>query len=202
MISIVKTSARFLWLSLQQMPRQSSAPCFIAMVNYQPVDIKSRWRHNWKSAQVDNSHLVCDPTIWQPGFNLPRQQWSLLNRFHIEQGHCGACRRKWRLTDTDLCPCDETQTMSHTVESCPDKTEWRLISATLCGWRCCFVADQLWLMTRIREEEDYQRSKAQRYQNSQAVTRPSVNQWHWCYCQRSIKCRDSALATDWSVPET
>ena len=36
-----------------------------------------------------------------------------------EQGHCGACRRKWRLTDTDLCPCGETQTMSHIVESCP-----------------------------------------------------------------------------------
>ena len=36
-----------------------------------------------------------------------------------QQGHCGACRRKWRLTDTDLCPCGETQTMSHTVESCP-----------------------------------------------------------------------------------
>ena len=28
----------------------------------------------------------------------------------------------------------------------PDKTEWRLISATLCGWRCCFVADQLPVM--------------------------------------------------------
>jgi len=37
----------------------------------------------------------------------------------MEQGHCGACRRKRRLTDTDLCPCGETQTMSHTVESCP-----------------------------------------------------------------------------------
>jgi len=36
----------------------------------------------------------------------------------------------------------------------PDKTEWRLISATLCGWRRCFVADELWFMTRIREEED------------------------------------------------
>jgi len=35
----------------------------------------------------------------------------------------------------------------------PDKTEWRLISATLCRWIHCFVADQLWLMTRIREEE-------------------------------------------------
>jgi len=46
------------------------------------------------------------------------QQWSPLNRFRTEQGHCGACRRKWRLTDTDLCPCDETQMMSHIVESC------------------------------------------------------------------------------------
>ena len=66
-----------------------------------------------------NSHLVCDPTIRQPGFDQPRQQWSLLNHFRTEQGHCGACRRKWRLTDTDLCPCGDTQTMSHIVESCP-----------------------------------------------------------------------------------
>jgi len=88
-------------------------------LDLQPVDIKSRWRHNWKSAQVVNSYLVCDPTIWQPGFDLPRQQWSLLNRFRTEQGHCGACRRKWQLTDTDLCPCGKTQTMSHIVESCP-----------------------------------------------------------------------------------
>ena len=118
------------------------------------IDIKSRWRHNWKSAQVVNSHLVCDPTIRQPGFDLPRQQWSLLNHFLVEQGRCGACRRKWRLTDTDLCPCGETQTIvSHCRIVSPDKTEWQLISATLCGWRRCFVADQLWLMTRVREEE-------------------------------------------------
>ena len=88
-------------------------------LDLQPVDIKSRWRHNWKSVQVVNSHLVCDPTMRQPGFDLPQQQWSLLNRFHTEQGHCGVCRRKWRLTDTDLCPCGETQTMFHIVESCP-----------------------------------------------------------------------------------
>ena len=30
-------------------------------LDLQPVDIKSRWRHNWKSAQVVNSHLVSDP---------------------------------------------------------------------------------------------------------------------------------------------
>ena len=84
-------------------------------LDLQPVDIKSRWRHNWKSAQVVNSHLKCEPTIRQPGFDLPRQQCSLLNRFRTEQGHCSACRRKWWLTDTDLCPCGETQTMSHTL---------------------------------------------------------------------------------------
>jgi len=78
----------------------------------------SRWRHKWKSAQVVNSHPACDPTIRQPGFDLPLQQVSLLNRFRTEQGHCVAFRRKWRLTDTELCPCGETQTMSHTVESC------------------------------------------------------------------------------------
>ena len=88
-------------------------------IDLQPVDIKSRWRHNWKSAHVVNSHLVCDPTIRQPGFDLPWQQWSLLNCFRMEQGHCGAWRRKWRLTDTDLCSCGGTQTMSHIVESCP-----------------------------------------------------------------------------------
>ena len=36
----------------------------------------------------------------------------------------------------------------------PDGTEWRFVSAALCGRRRCFVADQLWFMTRIREEED------------------------------------------------
>jgi len=44
---------------------------------------------------------------------------TVVNRCHMEQGHCGACRRKWRCADTDMCPCTETQTMSHILESCP-----------------------------------------------------------------------------------
>jgi len=80
---LLLTSRKPLWLDLQ------------------PVDIKSRLRHNWKSAQVVNSHLVCNPTVRQLGFDLPRQQLSLLNCFCTEQGHCSACRRKWRHTDTD-----------------------------------------------------------------------------------------------------
>ena len=64
-------------------------------------------------------------------FDLPWQQWSLLNRFCTEQAHCGAFRRKQWLTDTDLCPCGETQTMSHIVNSTqlnstnhPKRKEW------------------------------------------------------------------------------
>ena len=120
------------------------------------------WACNQLTSKVDGgvtgsrlrrSHLACDPTIWQPGFNLPRQQ-SLLNRFRMDQGHCGACRRKWRLTDTDLSLWRDPNDVSHCQILSPDKTEWRLISATLCGWRCCFVADQLWFMTCIQEEEE------------------------------------------------
>jgi len=54
-------------------------------LDLQPIAIKSQWRHNWKSAQVVNSHLVCDPTIQQPGCDLHWQHWSLLNHFHTNR---------------------------------------------------------------------------------------------------------------------
>jgi len=61
------------WLSSRNQPWKDSYP----------IDITSQWKKDWNSALVVNSHLVADPTIWQPGFDLPRWQWSLLNRFRI-----------------------------------------------------------------------------------------------------------------------
>jgi len=52
------------------------------------VDIRSQWKENWKLVQVVNFFLVDDPTSRQPGFSLPQQQWSLLNRFHDNSGPC------------------------------------------------------------------------------------------------------------------
>ena len=49
--------------------------------------------------------------------------------------------------------CRDPDDLSHCRILSPDKTEWRLILATLCGWKRCFMADQLWLMKRIREED-------------------------------------------------
>jgi len=107
------------------------------------IDVTSRWRDDWQSASVVNSSLVADPTIRLPGFDLHRRQWSLLNRFRTDQGHCNACCKKWGFTDNDLCDCDETQTISYIVNSCPlTKFDGRLL--------CLHKADEAavnWLTT-------------------------------------------------------
>jgi len=61
------------WLSSRNQPWKDSYP----------IDITSQWKKDWNSALVVNSHLVADPTVRQPGFDFPRRQWSLLNRFRI-----------------------------------------------------------------------------------------------------------------------
>ena len=115
-----------------------------------------REEEDWLSTQVANSHLVCDPTIRQPGFDVPRSA-TVVSAEPFSHG-----------TGTLRCLQKEMATYRHLsvsfwrdtddVPDCwilsPDKTEWWLISATLCGWRRCFVADQLWFMTRVREEEE------------------------------------------------
>ena len=45
------------------------------------VDAITPWREDWSSASVVNHTIVADPTIRQPGFDLPRHTWSLVNRF-------------------------------------------------------------------------------------------------------------------------
>ena len=73
------------------------------------------WTCNQLTSKVDGGITESQ----QPGFDLPRHQWSLRSCFRTEQGHCGACRRRWQHTDTDLCPCGETQTTFYIVKSCP-----------------------------------------------------------------------------------
>jgi len=104
----------------------------------EPIDINSQWRVSWKSALVVSAHLMDDPTIRQPGFALPRQHWSLLNRFCTGQGHCGACRKKWKLIDSDQCSCSETQILSNLAHwqdytvACPNYTLQTMMP--LPGW--------------------------------------------------------------------
>jgi len=63
--------------------------------------------------------IVTDPTIRQPGFDLPRRTWSLLNRFRTGQGPCRANLHKWGLAQSPSCDCGQRQTMNHIVDTCP-----------------------------------------------------------------------------------
>ena len=83
------------------------------------VDTITQWREEWSSASVVNHTIVTDPTIRQPGFDLPRHTWSLLNRFRTDQGPCRANLHKWGLAQSPSCDCGQRQTMSHVVDMCP-----------------------------------------------------------------------------------
>jgi len=140
-------------------------------LDLQPVDVKSRWRHNWKFAHVVNSHLVCDPTIRQPGFDLPWQQWSLLNCFRMEQGHCSACRRKWRLTDT-ICVLVVRPRRCPTLSNCVPWQNWMVaylgytlrMKTLFCGWPV--VAHDT-------------HARRRRLLQSQILLRKKLVQWWW-----------------------
>ena len=45
-------------------------------------------RTRWQIVDVPNKSLIKDPTIQLPGMQLPRGQWSLLNRFRSDAGPC------------------------------------------------------------------------------------------------------------------
>ena len=87
-------------------------------------------------------------TIFRCDMTISRQRISAILNFEgWIMGHLKSpCRTSYRSS------LETIALNSHCRILSPDKTEWRLISATLCGWRRCFVADQFWLTTRIQEE--------------------------------------------------
>ena len=89
--------------------------------NTPPADftIQLAWKMEWESKEVPNKHLVLDPNLQVSGTNLPRRQWSTLNRFRTGHGPCLASLHKWGSSATPLCACGEEQTMEHIIEVCP-----------------------------------------------------------------------------------
>ena len=87
------------------------------------VDTVTQWREDWSSASVVNHTMVTDPTVRQPGFDLPRHTWSLMNRFRTGQSPCRAYLHKWGFAQSPSCDCGQRQTMNHTVDTCPLKMD-------------------------------------------------------------------------------
>ncbi|KAJ8351235.1 hypothetical protein SKAU_G00227110 [Synaphobranchus kaupii] len=80
---------------------------------------QSAWEREWEAKDVPNKHLVSDPTQQVPGTNLPRRQWSTLNRFRTGHGPCLASLHRWGSSPSPLCAYGEEQTMEHIIEACP-----------------------------------------------------------------------------------
>jgi len=75
-------------------------------------------QYMWQ-ASVVNHTIVTDPAVRQPGFNLPRHTWSLMNRFRTGQGPSHANLHKWGLAQSPSYDCGQRQTMNHIVDTCP-----------------------------------------------------------------------------------
>jgi len=81
--------------------------------------------------------------------------------------------------------------VSHCRILSSDKTEWRIIPAALCRWRCCFLVDQLSFMTCIREEDRINCFATNQYSINQSINTPccaSVTIDDYFYWQLIIVC--------------
>ena len=97
------------------------ATCSPYRKNTPPDDftIQSAWKKEWASKEVPNKHLVSDPNQQVPGTDLPRREWSTINRFRTGHGPCLASLHRWGSSPSPLCACGEEQTMEHIIEVCP-----------------------------------------------------------------------------------
>ncbi len=55
----------------------------------------SAWSDEWAATDVVNHSLVAKPSVCPPGFDLPRQHWSMLNQFRMGQGRCAVNLVRW-----------------------------------------------------------------------------------------------------------
>lgn len=79
----------------------------------------SAWSLEWSTTDVVNCSLVAEPSVCPPGFDLPRQSWTMLNRFRTGQGRCAVNLVRWGQATDPNCSCGKLQTMSHIVNDCP-----------------------------------------------------------------------------------
>ena len=67
-----------------------------------------------------NKELIEDPTKEVSGFDLPRLQWSTLNRLRTCHGRCNDMLFKWNAVESPSCVCGaQAETIRHIVEDCP-----------------------------------------------------------------------------------
>jgi len=80
------------------------------------TQLRSGERTDRRLLWLVNHTIVTDPTVRQPGFDLPRQSWSLMNHFQTGKGPCRANLHKWGLSQSPSCDCGQRQTTNQIVD--------------------------------------------------------------------------------------
>ena len=83
--------------------------------------LKAAWKQQWESAGPTRIHrYIQDPGGGTKGEELPRRQWTLLNRLRTGVGRFKSSMSKWGLVDGTACECGEPeQTADHIITTCP-----------------------------------------------------------------------------------
>ena len=96
---------------LQSIPRDMSRDAWLA----------TAWKKSWDTAEPSRmQRYIRDPAGGVKGDDLPRHQWTSLNRLRCGVGRFKSCMRKWGLTNSSACECGEIeQTAEHIITGCP-----------------------------------------------------------------------------------
>ena len=81
---------------------------------------RTRWKDDWLAAPPSRLHnFIRDPHS-VPGLDLPRNQWTTLNRLRTGVGRFSSSMLKWGLKDSSLRECGAPeQTVDHILDVCP-----------------------------------------------------------------------------------
>ena len=81
--------------------------------------LKKRWKEEWQAAHHSRLHrFVVEPEELL-GEDLPRRQWTTLNRLRSGVGRFAATMKGWGLWDSAACDCGHPeQTVDNVMESC------------------------------------------------------------------------------------
>lgn len=85
-------------------------------------DVHGKWKKFWDESPIfSNKFLIENPHEKLAGYNLPRREWKILNRFRSGHGCCGEQLHKWNFRDSPNCDCnvDTVQSMNHILNDCP-----------------------------------------------------------------------------------
>lgn len=95
-------------------------------------DIAEAWKRHWnESPYFTNKHLIDSPDTKIEGFELPRREWKILNRFRSGHGCCNEQMHRWNFRESPLCDCDNdvNQSLNHILNYCPlRRFEYGLVS--------------------------------------------------------------------------